>query len=90
MRDLFRKMREKSVLQRLHGSRQAAAAVDEHRGVVAVHRHDGTIAQQTAEVQHLAGLAADGGDDAHGGGLAVQQPRRPSACSDAVAEKLNE
>ena len=38
---------------------------------MAVHGHDGTIAQQTAKVQHLTGLAADGGDDAHGGGLAV-------------------
>ena len=34
------------VLQRLHGGGQAAAAVDEHRGVVAVYRHDGTVAQQ--------------------------------------------
>ena len=36
-----------------------------------VHGHDGAIAQQTAKVQHLAGLAANGGNDAHGGGLAV-------------------
>ena len=36
-----------------------------------VHGHDGAIAQQTAKVQHLAGLAANGRDHAHGGGLAV-------------------
>ena len=45
--------------------------MDHDRGAVPADGHDGRVAQQAAEVQHVAGLVADGGDDAHGGGLAV-------------------
>ena len=45
--------------------------VDHDRGAVPADGHDGRVAQQAAAVQHVAGLVADGGDDAHGGGLAV-------------------
>ena len=61
----------RSVLEGLHGGGQPAAPVDEHRGVALVHRHDGAIAQQAAKVQLFAGLAADGGDHTHRGGLGV-------------------
>src|SRR5699024_2804835 len=60
-----------SVFQRLHGGRDAAAAVDHHGGAVAADGHDRRMAQQAAEVQNIAGFMADGGDHAHGGGLAV-------------------
>src|SRR5699024_7211182 len=53
------------------GGGQAAAAVDEHRGVALVDGHDGPVAQQAAEVQLFAGLAADGRDHPHRGGLGV-------------------
>ena len=59
------------ILQRLHRGGESAAAVDEDGGVTLVDRHDGAVAQQAAEVQHFARLAADGRDDADGGGLAV-------------------
>ena len=59
------------VFQRLHRGGQTAAAVDEDRRVALVNRHNGAIAQQTTKVQDLACLAADGRDDADGGGLAV-------------------
>ena len=61
----------RSVLQRLHRRGQTAAAVDEDGGVALVDGHDGAVAQQTAEVEDLARFAADGRDDADGGGLAV-------------------
>ena len=61
----------RSVLEGLHGGGQPAAPVDEHRGVALVDRHDGAIAQQAAKVQLFAGLAADGGDHTHRGGLGV-------------------
>ena len=60
-----------SVFQCLHRGGDAAAAVDHDRGAEPADGHDGRVAQQAAEVQHVAGLVADGGDDAHGGGLAV-------------------
>ena len=59
------------ILQRLHRGRESAAAVDEDGGVTLVDRHDGAVAQQAAEVQHFARLAADGRDDADGGGLVI-------------------
>ena len=60
-----------SVFQCLHRGGDAAAAVDHDRRAVLADGHDGRVAQQAAEVQHVAGFMADGGDDAHGGGLAV-------------------
>ena len=82
------------ILQRLHGSRQAAATVDEHRGVTLIHRHDGAIAQQTAEIQDLACLAADGGNDADSGGLAVHHANGgivgDQGADDSVANILEE
>ena len=68
--------KERSVLQRLHRGGESAAAVDEDGGVTLVDRHDGAVAQQAAEVQHFARLAADGRDDADGGGLAVDHAHR--------------
>ena len=59
------------VFQRLHRGGDAAAAVDHDRGAVLADRHDGRVPQQTAEVQHIAGFVADGGDDAHRRRLAV-------------------
>ena len=43
----------------------------EHGAGVGVHGHDRRIAEQAAEVQLVADLLADCGDDAHGGGLVV-------------------
>ena len=58
--------RESSVFQRLQRSGDASAAVDEHRRRERAHGQDGRIAQKAAEVQHVALLAADGRDNAHG------------------------
>ena len=59
------------VLQRVDGGGHAASAVGEDGAGVRVHGHDRRIAQKAAEVQLVANLLADGGDDAHGGGLVV-------------------
>ena len=59
------------VLQRLHRGGDAAAAVDHDRRAELADGHDGRVAQQAAKVQHIAGLVADGGDDAHRRRLAV-------------------
>ena len=59
------------VLPCLHRGGDAAAAVDHNRGAELADGHNGGVAQQTAEVQHITGLVADGGNHADGGGLAV-------------------
>ena len=59
------------VFQRLHRGGDAAAAVDHDRRAELADGHDGRVAQQAAKVQHIAGLVADGGDDAHRRRLAV-------------------
>ena len=73
-----------SVLQCLHRGGDAAAAVDHDGGAVLADGHDGRVAQQAAEVQHVAGLVADGGDDAHGGGLAVHHADGGLVCDQAA------
>lgn len=51
--------------------RDLAAAVDELGGGAGVHFHYRAGAKQAAELQFIAYLLADGGNHAHGGGLAV-------------------
>ena len=59
------------VFQRLHRGGDAAAAVNHNRGAEPADGHNGGVAQQAAEVQHVTSLVADGGNHADGGGLAV-------------------
>lgn len=62
---------EPLVLQRVQGGGHAAAAVGEDGAGVGVHGHDRGVAEQPPEVQLVAHLATDGGNEAHGGGLVV-------------------
>jgi len=59
-----------SVLQRLHGSRDASASLDEFFGAsVVVELHDGAGAEKTAELELFAFLVADCGNHADCGCL---------------------
>ena len=60
-----------SVPQRVQRGGDSAAAGDKLRRALAVYRHDGRTAQQTAEVHPVADLFPDGGDQANGGGFVV-------------------
>ena len=59
------------VFQAMERSGDLAAAVDELGGGAGVYFHYWAGAQQAAELQLVAYLLADGGNHAHGGGLAV-------------------
>lgn len=62
---------ESLVLQAVDRGGHAASAVGEDGAGVSVYGHDGGVSQKAAELQSVADLLADGGDDAHGGCLVV-------------------
>src|SRR6266404_3715414 len=59
------------ITQAVHRCRNPTTAANKLIGRKTIHRHDRRAAQQTAELNHLANLAAGHRNDAHGGGLVV-------------------
>ena len=59
------------VLQALDRCGDPAAAVDEIRRRSGIQAHDGAVAEKPAEIERIADLLPDGGDDAHRRGLGI-------------------
>ena len=59
------------VLQRVQRCGHAAAAMREHGTCMIVNGHDRRIAEEPTEIETIADLLADCGDEAHGGRLVV-------------------
>ena len=55
----------------MQGRRDSAATGNKGFAALAVQRHHGGAAQQTAQLNHIPHLFAQGGDDADGGGLGI-------------------